>query len=414
MLAPPEFDRFGGYRIEDPYPCLARVRREEPVFFSATLDAWLVIRYEDVCAVLDDPSCFSSADSLPVLRPEEAHPKVRAILVRTFARPPAIGQLDPPAHGRMRGLLTKVFSARRVAQRESWIRATAHQLVDGFAAQGSVDIVGCFAHPLPLRIIASIVGIPSADLHQVKTWCDAIALGRPYQSLDRQLEGAHAIVAIQGYFLDLLARRRAAPKDELIDDLLRLAKEVDSPLQDTELVSLLRTLMFAGHETTAHLIGSTLLHLLRQPSLYRSMCEDPRRIPAAVEEALRFDGPVVFLRRTATRDVTIAGVRLPAGTRVALMFGAANRDEALFPEPDVFNPARARTARHLGFGRGIHMCLGAALARLEARVALETLMERLPDLHLATRWGPNQDQPLAYLPDLHLRGLAQLQVEWKT
>jgi cytochrome P450 len=404
--APPAFSsRFEPRYVEDPYPLYARLREEAPVHFSPELHLWVVSRHEDVKAVLLDPEDFLSANAFR--SPVPPAPEVLAVLAEGSPQVPALVDDDPPSHTRMRVIVTKALAQHRVSAMEPRVRALATELVDAFAHEGRADLVARLAFPLPARIIGAILGLPDSDLERLKAWTeDLTVLAAGNAPVPRQVECARGLVAIQKYLAGHIAERRRAPGDDLISALVEARHEDAPPLGDVELISLLTALHFGGHETTTNLLGNVLLLLLREPERLRAVREDPRLIPAVIEEGLRLDAPVQGMMRTTRRAVTLGGVELPEGARLLVLFASANRDAAAFQAPDRFDPHRPDVGRHLAFGLGIHYCIGAPLARLEVRVALEVLLQRLPGLRLAP------GDAVQYLPNFLHRGPRRLLAEW--
>jgi cytochrome P450 len=276
---------------------------------------------------------------------------------------------------------------------------------------GSGDIVTGFCLPFPAHVIFGMLGVPETDLDRVHHWTQRfIELFVAQIVDDNDVARAGDCVDYWHYCLGLIDRRRAEPGDDLISGLVAGAADpgaapVDPPLSQAEMASIFMLLVVAGHETTSNLLGSLLLHLLSAPSRWQEVRDQPAVIPAAVEEALRIDAPVQVLHRVTTCPVSLDGVALPSGTKVLVPFGAANHDDQVFDDPDHFDLHRTRDARHLAFSRGVHYCLGAPLARLEGRVALEVLVERLPGLRLI-------DDDIRYHPVFSIRSLQRLLVAW--
>ncbi|APR76784.1 putative cytochrome P450 hydroxylase [Minicystis rosea] len=395
-LAPPD--------LHDPYPLYERLRLEGPAVFNPIFDLWFVTRHEDVVAVVKDPARFSSADILKPLHPLSPE-AVAALGEHSDVYPLLSG--DPPMHTRVRNLVGKAFTPQRVAALEPRVRAIATELVAGVAPEGRADLIRRFAYPLPMRLTADMFGMRAADMDDVKRWCDeeTLFLMAPLPP-ERQVECARSVAAYRRYLRDLVEDHRAAPKGDLVDALLDAQHEGEVPLTTEEIVGALCVLIFAGHQTTTNMIGTTLLHLLRRPGAWQTLRDDPGLIPGVVEEALRFDAPVQGMTRTVTEETDLGGVTLPKGAKVFVVFASANRDPACAAEPDTFDVRRAPPAQHLAFGRGPHFCVGASLARLEGRVALEVLTERLPNARLVS------DEALEYLPNLVHRGPSALPVAW--
>jgi cytochrome P450 len=399
------FHPLSGDHLELPYPFYREARDHEPVFFQPEFGMWFVTRYEDVVAVLRDPSTFSSKDTIPTHH--ELAPEVQAALAE-HRHPQHLINTDPPTHTRLRAVVNAGFAPTRVAALAPAIEQLAHELIDGFEPDGRTDLTARFAYPLPLTVILRMLGVPPEDMddcrrwsHDVSTW----AWGAGVLPADQLVEHARGIVAFQHYSDQLVAARRRDPRDDMISDLLTTG-EADAALTNDEVVDLLPGLILAGHETTANLITNTVFQLLTHAPAWDALRQDPGRAEAAVEEGLRVDTSVLGMPRTTTRPVTLAGVVLPAGARLFVLFGSANHDEARYRDPDDFVLDRHGEAPHLGFGRGIHFCIGAPLARLEARIAVAALASRLPTLALP------EVAPPPHRPMLAFREYTHLDVTW--
>ncbi|KZS63654.1 cytochrome P450 [Mycobacterium ostraviense] len=375
------FDDVVSGDVRDPYTELARLRREEPVQridFSAmpheeSKPVFIVYRHEDVAQLLRDNETFSSA-----------------IIIDAFGdvlgRHVMLG-MDEPEHGRHRALVSKAFSQKALARWEDGlVRQVGNQLIDRFAGCGHADLVKEFTFPYPTQIIAGLLGLPREDYPQFQRW--SISLLSFTINPER---GRAASQALQEYFAPILAARRREPRDDLISGLAQA--EIDGEkLSDEEIFSFLRLLLPAGVETTYRSLGNMLFGLLCSPEQLEIVRADRSLLPQAMEEAVRWEPPLLTITRVATRDTELGGVPIPAGSSVMPMLGAANRQEDRYPDPDrfdIFRPPRA----HIGFGHGVHVCLGMHLARLEMRVALTLMFDRLPGLRL----DPAGDDP-------HIRG----------
>ncbi|HET7045659.1 MAG TPA: cytochrome P450 [Gaiellaceae bacterium] len=395
------FDPLSPEQRENPFDVLALARRERPVFYAPELDMWVVTRHEDVLAVLKDHRSFSSTGALKSASAPPP-PEVQAVLAEGCPQMPYIIEIDPPLHDRIRGLVTRAFTPKRIAALEPAIREIVEELLDELPPSGDLDIVGSFAWPLPLRVLGALLGLPREDLARLHEWGNDWMLAQQDGPLAARLEHARGSVALQRYFLDAVERRRREPTDDLIGALVAGRESVDPPLTDVEIAGLPLDLMVAGHVTVTRAIGSTLRLLLADPRL-RDHLLDPERAPQAIEEILRLESPAQGLFRTATRSVEVGGATIPAGARVMVHFASANRDECVFAEPDAFRPGRADLSQHVAFGKGIHFCIGAPLARLELSIALPALLERFPTLRLA-------DEPPVREPLFFARGFAKLVV----
>jgi pimeloyl-[acyl-carrier protein] synthase len=383
--------------LADPYPMYRRLRTEEPVHHSP-LGFWVLTRYEDVVAALRDPRLAKEA--------------IAGFIAERFGAPvPQTGfsmlDRDPPDHTRLRGLVSKAFTPRVVET----LRPRIQQIVDGLldAAQDkrSMDLVEEFAYPLPVIVICEMLGVPVEDHERFKSWGLDIARGLDAILLPPDSEvGRRAVagrLALADYFRDLIAERRAAPRADMLSALIA-AEEAGDKLSEQELLATCILLLVAGHETTVNLIGNGTLALLRHPDQLQRLRENPALIGTAIEELLRYDGPVQRTARIPNADVTIDGHTITRGEMVMPFIGAADRDPAQFPEPDRLDITRADN-RHIAFGWGIHFCLGAPLARVEGQIAINTLLKRLPRLALDT------DTP-EFRQSLTLRGLRALPVRF--
>ncbi|GAA2774127.1 cytochrome P450 [Streptomyces showdoensis] len=380
----------------DPYPLYARARRAEGLTFVPALDAWLVARDADIREVLLRPQDFSSAQALrPDVLPS---PAALAVLAKGFAARPTVVSTDGPAHRRHRAPLNSGLSAARTAALTPYIRREADALAAAFAdtlaAHGRADLMAHYARRLPGAVIGRLLGLDPADVPAAVhgSYSAERLLFRPLPE-EEQVAAAEDVLGLQ-QLLDGYARdRRARPRDDLISTMVgALAPDAGlgpgprelTPDQRCELVSNLQNLLIAGHLTTTALIGGTVLHLLRHPDQWRLLRTRPELVPAAVEEAARYDTAVQGFRRTTTRPVVLAGTELPAGATVFVAYGAGNRDPARHREPDAFDITRPHPQpRHLAFGHGPHGCPGSQLARLQLRSTLEALTRRLPELRLA-------------------------------
>jgi cytochrome P450 len=402
----PDFDPLDPDYLADPYPYYARFRREAPVFYAPKIDFWVVSRYEDIRRIVSDPETFSNARVQEPLHPltpealEDLRSGVRVV--------PTTSTADPPLHKRTRKHAARAFSARRVAELEGRIREIANGLIDAMISDGRADLVDRFAFPLPASVVFSLIGYPEEDTEMLKSWCSdrlKITWGRPLP--EEQKATIEKMTSFFDYIEDFVRRRAEDLRDDYTSDLLRIRAEDEENLSFDEVVSICYSLSFAGHETTTNLILNGLRQLLGQPGLWDELREDPSLIENAVEETLRRDTSVIAWRRSSTRPVEISGVEVPEGARLILLLASANRDEGVFEDPDAFDICRKNANKHIAFSHGIHFCLGAPLARLEARIAFELLAQRLPDLRLSP-----PDQRFEFDPNMSFRGPKKLWAEW--
>ena len=389
--------------IADPYPAFRLMREREPVHWCAPLRGHVLTRYAEVRPLLGDSRL--SADRITpfanALKPEER--RGAAALIDMLTRWAVF--VDPPDHTRLRRLLNAGFTPRAVERLAPGVRLVVDRLIDKVADQGRMDLIGDFAYPLPATVIAILIGAPAADIDLFKKWSDDLAgfVGSAVARPGRRETAARAACDMAGYFRDLVAERRAKPGDDIIDDLIA-ARGAGGALTEDELVATSVLLLFAGHETTTHLIGNGVLALLKHPREMAKLSAKPELMPRAVEEMLRYDGPVMALTRVAREDMEIAGKRIGAGELLFLMVNAANRDPAAFPDPDAFRTER--DAPNLAFGFGPHYCLGAPLARLEAKIAVERLLARLGPIE-ATGPAPEWQDTLV------LRGMKEFRIAFR-
>lgn len=286
--------------------------------------------------------------------------------------------LDPPVHDRLRNLLSRAFTPRQVARVRPITERIAGRLADALAERGSADLYDVYAQKLPLQVICSVIGIPDVDAAQMGEWTEALSVATAYPSPAARVAADEAMVGLSDYASELIAARRRAPAEDLLSALIAVEQEGDR-LSSDELVAMIAQMLYAGHETTRNLIGNGLFLLLEHPEQLAALRADPSGIEAAVEEMLRYEPPILFLSRVVRQDTKLADVELPAGSLMHVSLSAANRDPARFRDPDRFDVTRPDN-RHLSFGFGAHFCLGASIARMEGRVAFETLLSRFASI----------------------------------
>jgi cytochrome P450 len=401
------FDPFLPAVSADPYPFYDRLRAADPVHWGGVPGpkspgggAWYLTRYADVVAALADPRLGRTPGAArrgapPSTVPEALRPYTE--MARRF-----ILFQDPPDHTRLRSLVVRAFTPAAAERLRPTIAGTADELLAGFAGRPGMDLLAGFAYPLPVTVIAALLGVPLADRGQVRAWSTAIAAAIDLrQSADVLARASTAAVALTDLLRPLLRERRRRPQADLLSALLAVEEQGDR-LSEDELLAMAVLLLVAGHETTVNLIGNGVLALLRHPDQRARLAHEPALLAPAVEELLRYDSPVQMTFRTTCDELEVGGRRLGAGQHVGLLLGAANRDPAQFPAPDRLDLSRAPN-RHLAFGGGSHFCLGAGLARVEAQVAVATLLRRFPGLRRAT-------EALVWRPTITLRGLEALPV----
>jgi len=372
----------------NPYPMYARLRAEDPVHWSPLMEAWVLTRYDDVVAVLTD-SRFSADRRQARNRFAEEIAK-REEEFGPFGRTRTMLTSDPPEHTRLRRLVSKAFTPRMVEGLRPRIQAIVDELLDAVAGNGRMDVIRDLAYPLPVIVIAEMLGVPPDHRDQFKHWSDEIVgvLGGPLvpqETLERSRVAVHELAA---YLHGVIAERRREPREDLVSGLIA-AEEQGQILSEDEMLATAMLLLVAGNETTTNLIGNGMLGLLRNPGQMERLRADPSRVPAAVEEMLRYDGPVQATGRVAMEDVEVGGQKVTQGQAVIAVLGAANRDPAQFERPDELDLGR-RPNEHVAFGDGIHFCLGAPLARAEGQIAFETLLRRFAGPRLETedlQWG---------------------------
>jgi cytochrome P450 len=386
-----EFDPYAYEIHEDPYPVYAALRAEAPVYRNERLGFWALSRHADVLAAFRDPDRFSNRNGVS-LDPAAWTPAAQATM--------SFLAMDPPRHTRMRALVSRGFTPRRIAELEPRTRELARQHIDRVVEAGRCDFIADFAGRLPMDVISEMLGVPEADRAQLRTWADAV-VHRDEGITDIPPAAIEASASIFGYFNALIAERRLQPRDDLTGALL--AAEIDGDrLTDYEVLGFLFLMIIAGNETTTKLLGNALYWLWRNPDQRRLVQDDPTLIPRWVEETLRYDGSTQALARTVATDVELHGHTMRTGDRVVLLIGSGNRDERVFPEPDRFD-IRRDTSALLSFGHGTHFCLGAALARLEGRIALEEVQARLPDFDI-------DPSGIARIHSVNVRGFAALPI----
>jgi cytochrome P450 len=350
---------------EDPYPTYTRLREEAPLYRNNDLDFWALSRHSDVLAAYRDTTLFSSANGVS-LEPTATGP--HASKTMSFLA------MDPPKHGRMRGIVSRAFTPRRVNDLEPHIRELTREHLEPALQRGTFDFVADFASKLPMDVMSELIGVPKADRAEVRRLADLL-VHREEGVFDVPAAGMDAALVLARYFLEMLAERRVKPTEDLTSALMQAEMEGER-LTDADVMGVLFLMIVAGNETTAKLLANALYWASEDPDEQAKPFSDPRWIEPWIEETLRYDGSSQATARTLTTDVELHGSVLPAGSRVLLLIGSANRDERVFPKADRYDLARD-TSEMVSFGAARHFCLGAPLARLEARVALNEIVARV-------------------------------------
>jgi cytochrome P450 len=368
--------------VLNPYPLYHQLRSADPVYWDTGVNSWVLTRYTDVLAALHDPRLTSQRVVLepswfPAEMRELVEPPIRVLIKQMIFQ-------DPPDHTRTRGPWTKTFTPRSAEAMSSFVRHCVDELLSHGQTNGTFDVVKDLATPLPTRVIVEILGVPPEDLELFCTWTTDFAslLDGKVHTRKGVLRVLRSVSELTNYFHTLIAQRRTTPKDDLLQALL-IAAEQGNMCDEEELIANCALLLVVAQETTRHLIGNCVLALLQHPDQLQALREDRSLIPRAISETLRYDGPVQTAARRAREDLEIAGRHISTGQAVLLSLGAANRDPQQFCDPDRFDLHR-QEQRHLAFGYGIHICLGAALARLQAEIALDALLRRFEVIRLAT------------------------------
>jgi cytochrome P450 len=387
----------------DPYPYYAALRRESPVHqIVPGLPFYSVTRFADVLFALQHPEVFSSTAIQGLARNSTAGAGSNVVGVHRLFESGMLIAVDPPDHTRLRRLVNRGFTPRRIALLEPRVREIARECVDKVVSRGEMDLMRDLAVPLPVTVIAQMLGVETGRIDQFKHWSDAVAVG--YSGLSGEWSASsvsRALDEMAAYIERMLDDRRLHPRDDLLSVLVQ-AEEGDA-LSTGEALGFVVLLLVAGNETTTNLIGNAMKALLAHPDQLAQVARQPALVPGMIEEVLRWDSPVQGLPRRVMQPIELAGSALSPGSDLVLMFAAANRDESRFPDPDRFDIQR-NPEGHLAFGHGIHYCLGASLARLEARVAFESLFERCRELRLDDDEIPLVDSPVVRGPErLRLR-----------
>jgi cytochrome P450 len=406
MPQPPQVDPFDPTFKANPYPAYAQLRSTAPVHRVTLPDGrrvWLVTRYDDVASVLKDERFAKDWRNAP---PPEQLPKVSPIPWEMTKL--QIGNFlfaDPPDHQRLRGLVSKAFTPRLIEQMRGRVQAIADALLDAVQDKGEMDLIDDYAYPLSITVIAELLGIPAEDRYKFREWTVTAVSRNMTQEYTEKVLIPH-MLAFTDYLRAMFEEKRKNPKEDLISALV-WAEEAGDKLSEDELLGVLLLLLVAGYETTANLIGNGTLALLQHPDQLQKLRDDPSLIKAAIEELLRYDGPFeITTERFAREDVAIGETVIPKGEMVLAVIAAADHDPERFPEPNTLDVTRTDN-KHIAFGKGIHFCLGAPLARMEGQIAIGTLLRRMPNLRLK-----GSPESLTWRTGLLIRGLEGLPVEF--
>ena len=379
----------GAFYASNPHRHFDWMRAHAPLYWDEAGQVWGATRYADVVAMSKDPQTFRSGAGI---RPDQ--PPL-----------PYMVDLDDPVHRQRRGLVSRGFTPRRVQEHEPRIREISAGLIEGAKARGRFDFVGDVAAWLPLIVIADLLGVEAADHARLLAWSEAMIQGNGATTPERLLQAAAAFDDYIAYQREVIADRRVHPRDDLVSILVHAEIE-GTRLSDNDLLMESLLILIGGDETTRHVLSGGMYELLRHPEQLQALVRDPSGIPTAVEEMLRWVSPIQNMARTAARAVELHGQRIEAGQKVLLLYPAANRDPAAFPDPHRFDAGRAPND-HVAFGIGAHFCLGASLARLELRVFFEELVRRMPTLTL------EGVEPPPHRPSNFICGIERLPVEWR-
>ncbi|HET9912568.1 MAG TPA: cytochrome P450 [Anaerolineales bacterium] len=388
----------------NPYSFYAQLRTQDPVHWDEELGFWVLTRYADIASVYQDPR-FSRAQGLRsgYERLPESEQTIAEPVYRCFAK--TMFYSDPPYHTRLRGLVSNAFTPTTVERMRLYVQQTVDTLLDAVQAEGKMDAIRDFANPLPILVISQLLGLPAEERAQFKRWSDDLfaILGSVPHSPELMEGAARSLHALTDYITKLSEARRKQPQEDVLSALVEATENGEQLTQD-ELVANMIILLSAGHETTINLIGNGLLALLQNPDQLQKLRAQPELVASAVEEMMRYDNPVQIAYRSAAEDVEIGGRVIRKGQLVNSVLAAGNRDPERFSEPDHFKITRDE-GRHLGFGLGIHFCLGAPLVRLEAQTAFTTILQRFPQISLASDNLEWQEHPI-------FRGVKSLPVEF--
>lgn len=408
---PVHFDPLSPNQLADPYPTYAQMRAHAPVLFDAAHGLWIVTKYDDVSTVVRDTETFSSENAVRAsIRPLPT--EVQAVLDSGWPLVPTITDSDGEQHRRLRLTVSRALTPRRMAEAEDSIRQNVDDLVEEFTRGGlsSTDIIEAFAWSLPTSTTADLMGVPRADVHKFHRWSVSwLRIMQATDDVETLVACAHDVVDFQRYFMAIVDSPAGEDPTTFAGSLLAARIPNQEPLSHEEAMRMMINVIIAGHVSVTRSIGNAIRALLDHPDQLSALLARPELTETMVEEVLRFESPAQGLFRTVTRDTELGGVAIPAGARVMVHWGSANRDESAFDHPEVFDIERNSKSTHVAFGKGIHACLGAPLARLQLRIAIPRLFERLPNLRIAEREGAAVRDTIFFA-----RGFQSLEIEWDT
>jgi cytochrome P450 len=401
------FDPFDPEQADNPYPWMSAARKEAPVFYMPELDVWCVTRHDDVLEVMRDDATFSSRNAIT---PRQLSGPLAEVFPNGHPIQHSLLLKDPPEHTRVRKLVQRNFTPTAIARYEDMVRNRANALIDDFIADGHCDLVAQYTALLPVQVICDIIGIPDAETKNLGRWADDTMLlleGAPPLSPEREQELAQRARPVMEWLTAFVHERRERPRDDLASELLLARDDDGQPLMTTdEVIGFIDSLLIAGVGTTKNFIALATRELLSHRDQWDEIKADRSLLQNALEECLRLRTPSRGSRRTAMRDVTIGGTTIPKGAKVQILLFSPQRDETVFEDPDRLDIHRPSAKKHFAFGRWTHMCLGANLAKLEARVSFELFLDRLPDMRLAP------DQDWQWVPNMTIPEFTSLKLEW--
>lgn len=389
-----------------PHEYNERLRNEAPVYQCPHSGIFFVSDYDTVRKIAKDHETFSNKFGQAMRPMQEVDPEIAEIQAQGYAPVDTMLTEDPPVHRRYRGLVNQAFTARRVSTLAPDIDRICNDLIDKMLEKGEVDFITEFAEPVPLTVIAEQLGVSLDDYDLFKTWSDAfVAQLSGMASREQALESAKLIVQFQHYFAERLAERKENPQDDIISDIVHAKFEDELPLDTPEMLSILQQLLVAGNETTTSSIAEGVLLMIKHPDQFAKLKANPDLVENLVEEVLRLSTPTANMWRVATKDTEINGTPVPKGSMVMIKFSSANRDAEAYPDPHSFDVERDNAKTQIAFGYGVHMCVGASLARKEMNVAFRCLLDRIEKFELL-----EEEADLSYPPNVLLRGLSSLKL----